>query len=266
MEQKADLIAAARSLIGLPYRFGGSSPQTGFDCSGLVCWSYEQVGISLPRRASEQIRFGHQVNRKEDLQPGDIVVFKGTRGRTGWHSGIYTGEDKFVHSPSTGKTVTESSLSEEYYARRFVGARRIPRDGSAQAMLAAFTAKERSKTPEKLPAQSMRVARSGKSSAKSGLAAGARKKAAQKSAIVATSARQSSAQPAVVAAAGGKRDIGHSARSPKSGAQKAGPMRMAASGKTVARQKQAPAVVDRGKTGKKTGSPTGKNIAKAKGK
>ena len=140
VEQKMDVTESARSTIGTPYKFGGNSPETGFDCSGLVCWSYRQVGIDLPRRAKDQLMFGERVTRKEDLQLGDIVVFKGTRGRTGWHSGIYTGDGKFVHSPSTGKTVTEDRLDEKYYAQRFAGARRIPRDGSAAALYAKYTA------------------------------------------------------------------------------------------------------------------------------
>ena len=165
IEQKLDIIEAARSNIGVPYRFGGTSPATGFDCSGLVCWSYQQVGIQLPRSARDQIMFGSRVERQEDLKPGDIVVFKGTRGRTGWHSGIYTGEGKFVHSPSTGKTVTESRLDEDYYARRFAGARRIPRDGSATEMYAQYEAEQKA---------SAMVARESKSSRKAMLTASAK--------------------------------------------------------------------------------------------
>lgn len=142
VEKSQDVVAAARSNLGVPYRFGGTSPQTGFDCSGLVCWTYEQVGISLPRRAKDQLAFGQPVGKNE-LQPGDIVVFKGTRGRTGWHSGIYTGNGMFIHSPSTGKTVEETPLDKEYYANRYAGARRIPRDGSAAAMYAAYKQQQR---------------------------------------------------------------------------------------------------------------------------
>jgi cell wall-associated NlpC family hydrolase len=137
-QRETDVVAAARKNLGIPYRFGGYSPQTGFDCSGLVCWTYEQVGINLPRRARDQIQFGQPVAKKEDLKPGDIVVFKDRRSRTGWHSGIYSGLGRFIHSPSQGKVVEETSLDDQYYARRFAGARRIPRDGSDKAMYVAY--------------------------------------------------------------------------------------------------------------------------------
>jgi len=128
IEKKLNIVEAARSNIGVRYRFGGSSPQTGFDCSGLVSWSYQQVGVTLPRRAREQLTFGVKVDDKSQLLPGDIVVFRRTSSRTGWHSGIYTGDGKFIHSPRRGKTVTETKLGQAYFAQRFAGARRIPRD------------------------------------------------------------------------------------------------------------------------------------------
>jgi cell wall-associated NlpC family hydrolase len=143
----SNVVDAVRSNIGVPYRFGGTSPATGFDCSGLVCWSYSQVGIQLPRSAREQLLFGDAVEKRKDLEPGDIVVFKGMRNRTGWHAGIYTGDGKFVHSPTTGKSVTESSLNEAYYAKRYAGARRIPLDGSAAAMYADYKARQKMHAP-----------------------------------------------------------------------------------------------------------------------
>jgi cell wall-associated NlpC family hydrolase len=157
-----DVVAAARKGLGTPYRFGGTSPQTGFDCSGLVLWSYEQVGIRLPRSAREQIRFGMPVQRKEDLKPGDIVVFKGIRSRTGWHSGIYAGKGKFIHSPRRGKVVTESGMDEEYFARRFAGARRIPRDGSEKALYAAYLEKVKSEAAAGAGSSAGKKVKSGK--------------------------------------------------------------------------------------------------------
>ena len=108
--QHSDVVSAAKSSIGTPYRFGGSSPETGFDCSGLVCWTYEQVGVRVPRRAQDQLGAGSRVLKRSELRPGDIVVFKGTNNRTGWHSGIYTVNVNFVHRPRSWKKVTEHSL------------------------------------------------------------------------------------------------------------------------------------------------------------
>lgn len=117
------LLASAKELKGIRYRSGGDSPDKGFDCSGYVCWVYEQQGISLPRTAKEQSRVGRAVG-KGDLRPGDIVAFK-IRSRTGYHTGIYTGNGKFIHSPSSGKGVTETSLNETYWRKRYIGARRV---------------------------------------------------------------------------------------------------------------------------------------------
>ncbi len=113
----------ARSNIGVRYKIGGTNPSTGFDCSGLVIWTYGQYGISMPRTAREQMSMGASI-RKDQLRPGDLVVFK-ISSRRGYHTGIYSGHGKFVHSPSSGKTVREEALNAEYWQKRFVGARRI---------------------------------------------------------------------------------------------------------------------------------------------
>lgn len=126
-EPHQEVLLAARSNIGAQYKYGAASPEMGFDCSGFVCWVYQRVGVNLPRRAKDQASVGTSV-RKEDVRPGDIVVFKGAYGRSGWHCGIYTGNGMFVHSPSKGKTVTETSLDSEYFAKRFFAARRISLD------------------------------------------------------------------------------------------------------------------------------------------
>lgn len=117
------IVKAARSQIGAKYKNGGDSPSSGFDCSGFACWVYGQNGISLPRTTKEQVLSGKAVLR-QDLQPGDLVVFKISTWR-GLHTGIYTGNGKFIHSPSSGKRVREDLLSDPYWQKRFSTARRI---------------------------------------------------------------------------------------------------------------------------------------------
>lgn len=117
------LVATARSKTGVRYRMGGTDPSTGFDCSGFVCWTYEQNGIQLPRTSREQMKVGRKIPRHM-IQPGDVVAFRISR-RRGYHTGIYTGNGKFIHSPSAGKTVSESSMTQGYWKNRFVDARRI---------------------------------------------------------------------------------------------------------------------------------------------
>lgn len=111
----------ALSAVGTPYVYGGSKPSEGFDCSGLVCWSYARHGLALPRTAKEQSSMGNAVS-KGGLQAGDVVVFK---IRSGLHTGIYTGSGKFVHSPSSGKKVREESLNSSYWRNKFIAGRRL---------------------------------------------------------------------------------------------------------------------------------------------
>lgn len=113
----------ALSNIGVRYKPGGTTPATGFDCSGLVRWTYGQYGIDMPRTAREQMQAGRAVS-KEQLQPGDLVVFKISR-RRGYHTGIFTGDGKFVHSPSRGKTVRVDAMDSDYWRPKFVSARRV---------------------------------------------------------------------------------------------------------------------------------------------
>lgn len=218
VEQKLDIVEKARSNIGIPYRYGGISPATGFDCSGLVCWSYQQVGIQLPRSARDQIMFGLKVDRQADLKPGDIVVFKGTRGRSGWHSGIYTGNGMFVHSPSTGKHVTESRLDEKYYAQRYAGARRIPRDGSASEMYAQYQAQQKARAlvaKESKHPRGRMVAANTKASGKGKTAAGKSDKHAAAKNSKAAKAAPKSGQ--TVAAAGTAKKSPPNSAGPKTG-------------------------------------------------
>ena len=111
-------------MIGIPYRFGGSSAETGFDCSGFVRAIYQDtVGHLLPRRAAEQAKATQKIDKKE-LKPGDLAFFN-TMRRTFSHVGIYVGDGQFIHAPSKGKTVRVESMNSKYWAKRFNGARRV---------------------------------------------------------------------------------------------------------------------------------------------
>jgi cell wall-associated NlpC family hydrolase len=110
----------ALSTVGTRYAYGGAHPSKGFDCSGLVCWVYSQNGLRLPRTAREQSQVGSAVS-KSGLRPGDLVVFK---IQSDLHTGIYTGQGKFVHSPSSGKTVRVDKLTNKYWLNKFVAGRR----------------------------------------------------------------------------------------------------------------------------------------------
>lgn len=111
----------ALSAVGANYKYGGTHPSMGFDCSGLVCWSYARHGVKMPRTAREQSSIGAEVS-KSNLKAGDVVVF---RISSGMHTGIYTSRGKFVHSPSSGKKVREESLNSEYWRNKFVAGRRV---------------------------------------------------------------------------------------------------------------------------------------------
>ncbi len=117
------VVATAKTQLGKPYKYGGETPGTGFDCSGLIHWSYRQHGVVVPRVAKDQARCGKAVKRSQ-LTPGDIVVFR-ISSRSGIHTGLYSGNGKFVHSPSSGKRIREDSINTDYWKRRYVSARRV---------------------------------------------------------------------------------------------------------------------------------------------
>jgi cell wall-associated NlpC family hydrolase len=120
----SDLVVTAMGFLGVPYRRGGTSLETGFDCSGFVKAMYEQtVGLILPRRANEQAAATQQIDKRE-LQPGDLVFFN-TLKRTFSHVGIYVGDNKFIHSPKPGAQVRVEDMGIPYWASRFDGARRV---------------------------------------------------------------------------------------------------------------------------------------------
>lgn len=122
---KASLIALqALAYLGTPYRAGGLSPQTGFDCSGLVAYVYsEGAGLVLPRNTFDLSRLGQPVGRAA-LRPGDLVFYN-TQQREYSHVGIYLGEERFIHAPSSGGEVRVESLRAGYWLRRYNGARRV---------------------------------------------------------------------------------------------------------------------------------------------
>ncbi|WP_036719991.1 C40 family peptidase [Paenibacillus sp. JCM 10914] len=118
MEQEID------QLLGTRYSYGGNTP-SGFDCSGFTMYVFAQLGLKLPHQSGSQFQMGSSVTRK-DLRPGDLVFFN-TSGRGISHVGIYIGDDKFAHS-SSSRGVVINRLTEDYYAQRYVGSKRIMND------------------------------------------------------------------------------------------------------------------------------------------
>lgn len=114
----------AVSLVGVPYRNGGTSPASGFDCSGLVWYVYRQAAdLSLPRSAPEMARAGWPVEA-DAMRAGDLVFYN-TLGRAFSHVGLYVGGGRFVHAPSSGGSVEIVPMHNGYWVRRFSGARRV---------------------------------------------------------------------------------------------------------------------------------------------
>ncbi len=134
------VVSRAQSAIGTPYVPGGRNPG-GFDCSGLVQWAYQSVGVKLPRTAHEQSQVGKRITNIENMRAGDIVAFR--HPRRGYHTGIYVGDGKFVHSPRRRTRVRINSLSDPYYHETFLGARRLP--GNAAGLDLAAQVEDRMK-------------------------------------------------------------------------------------------------------------------------
>lgn|GEM_PF-1029596 len=120
-----DVVRTGLTQKGRRYRWGGSIPSTGFDCSGFTQWTFAQHGIRLPRTAQEQYQIGTRIGRGE-LRAGDLVFYKiNRRGR--WHVGIYMDDDVFVHSPRRGRSISEGNMNDAYWSQRYIGARRYTR-------------------------------------------------------------------------------------------------------------------------------------------
>ncbi len=132
------LVDQALAYLGIRYRFGGTSPETGLDCSGLVLNVFRNaVGLDLPRTAHEMATLGEKIGRQE-LKPGDLVFFN-TMRRAFSHVGIYLGDGKFVHAPSGGGKVRVESMGTRYWSQRFNGARRMLDEGDDGGATTAFS-------------------------------------------------------------------------------------------------------------------------------
>lgn len=118
------ILATALSKTGLPYRFGGTSPEAGFDCAGFVQWVYAQNGLELPRTTSGMSKIGRKVARDE-LMPGDLLFYWRNRGSRLMHVGLYLGNGRFIHSPSSGSRISEDEVDGRYYSSIFIQARRV---------------------------------------------------------------------------------------------------------------------------------------------
>ena len=113
---------SAEKMVGKPYRYGGASP-SGFDCSGLVLFSYQQAGVTLPHNTLQQRRASQRVKMAE-LKRGDLLFFD-QEGKKHSHVGIYLGERRFVHAPSSGKHVRSDTLDNPYWKKHLSEARRV---------------------------------------------------------------------------------------------------------------------------------------------
>lgn len=144
------LVDSAMNFLGVRYKLGGNTAETGFDCSGFTRYVFENsLGRVLPHRADEQANAPELAKvEQKDLKPGDLVFFN-TMRRTFSHVGIYLGDGKFIHSPRTGESVRIEDINISYWARHFTGARRVPELANANgtatsagsSMLASLTAR-----------------------------------------------------------------------------------------------------------------------------
>jgi hypothetical protein len=170
-----NLVDSAMNFLGVRYKLGGKTAESGFDCSGFTRYVFEaSLGRVLPHRADEQANAPELAKvDKKDLKPGDLVFFD-TMRRTFSHVGIYLGDGKFIHSPRTGETVRIEDINISYWARHFTGARRVPEladagggaNGSGNSMLASLKARFSSQpglgdpvvTPAVAPSQTTQLA------------------------------------------------------------------------------------------------------------
>jgi cell wall-associated NlpC family hydrolase len=131
-----DVVMSAISLTGVQYKYGGKSPETGFDCSGFVRYVFQQAtNLTLPHGAHAISQLGQSIPI-EQLRPGDLVFFN-TLKTAFSHVGIYLGDGRFIHAPSSGGSIKVVDMSERYWANRFDGARRLPVSAQPPAEVSA---------------------------------------------------------------------------------------------------------------------------------
>ncbi|MFC6337041.1 peptidase P60 [Pseudomonas sp. CCM 7891] len=124
-KQSSNVLSRAVNVLGTPYRWGGSSPSKGFDCSGLVKYAFNDVAsVNLPRTSNAMANgHGQKVDRK-DLKPGDLLFFK-LKSRKVNHVAIYLGNDRFIHAPRRGKSVSIDTLKKPFWSKNYVIAKRV---------------------------------------------------------------------------------------------------------------------------------------------
>jgi cell wall-associated NlpC family hydrolase len=121
-----DVLIRAIGLVGTPYRYGGNTPDGGFDCSGLIGFVYrDAAGVNLPRTTGAMSAMQRPSVPRNALQPGDLLFFATAGGSKVSHAGIYVGEGRFVHAPSSGGTVRLDSLTNTYWTKSYLSAKRI---------------------------------------------------------------------------------------------------------------------------------------------
>jgi len=121
-DKRQTIVDQAIENLDKPYKWGGHSPDTGFDCSGLVVHTYSKAGIRVPRTAKNQFKEGRSVP-KQGLTPGDLVFFNTPEKKTGLHVGIFIGNSQFIHAPGRGRRVRVASLENPYFKQHFKGAK-----------------------------------------------------------------------------------------------------------------------------------------------
>ena len=133
VDQTETLINNAMQLIGVRYRWGGNTPQSGLDCSGFVRYVFNDTfGFLLPRKSAQMSKVGLQIG-KDELQPGDLVFFNTMRHAFS-HVGIYVGDNKFIHAPSKGKSIRVDDMTKVYWEKRYNGARRLDNTNNFDVM------------------------------------------------------------------------------------------------------------------------------------